>query len=291
MFKDNETWIMAGTDITQWADSTFLLSSTIGCPAPMTLKTINLSAEPGAGTNRSLAIWQGVNGVYMSDGRAPIPIHGDIKAYFDRTDPRCINSNMVGDSVGGIDPVNQEYHLLLASGTSATYPNVELVYDITRNRWFEVARPEPLQFILLVHDTLGNSYTYGFLDNGKMHRLENGTSFYGEDITHEVQFGDIPLGGGYSIETQLDRLRLITKSKTTTSNDIELTHYADGSATGEVFLLSPINSGHRVAQPIITDKLMGDTLHSFKLKMTTNDETIGFEPLVLAATFHATHED
>ncbi len=96
---------MAGQDIYQWENNTFLLSSSVGCPAPLTLKTINLRAEPGAGINRSLAIWQGTNGVFMSDGRAPIPIHGDIKEYFDPADSRCILSSEIGDSIGFIDPV------------------------------------------------------------------------------------------------------------------------------------------------------------------------------------------
>ena len=237
MFKDHETWVMAGADIEQWQDNTYLLSSSIGCPAPQTLKSINLAAEPGAGVNRSLAIWQGANGIYMSDGRAPIPIHGDIKEYFDRTDTRCIKASMVGDSVGWIDPDKNEYHWLFASGTAATTLNTELVYDIARNRWFEIDRTADLQCGVLVYDTDGNPYTYGFLDTGYMERLEYGNTFdEGVSITGTVHFGDMALAG-LQTETRVENVRLFTVAKTTTGNEVTCTHYA-GTGTVETAVAS-----------------------------------------------------
>lgn len=290
MFKDFETWVMAGTDIEQWENNTFLLSSTIGCPAPLTLKTINLHAEPGTGINRALAIWQGANGIYMSDGRAPIPIHGDIKEYFDPTDSRCIRASKVGDSVGFIDPEKQEYHWLFASGAAVTTLNKEMVYDIARNRWFEIDRDSDLQFGILVNDTDGNSYNYGFLDTGYMERLEYGTDFDGTAITHTLQTGDIA-PEGLAVETRLSDFRLITVAKTTTSEDITLTHYSDGNSSGTDHTLSPANSGYRLAQPGFDDKLDADPFHSIKLTMSTDNETIGFEPLAMILTHHAMGED
>jgi hypothetical protein len=290
MFKDNETWVMAGQDIKQWAENTFLLSSSIGCPAPLTLKTINLHAEPGAGVNRALAIWQGANGVYMSDGRAPIPIYGDIKEYFDERDSRCIKSSMIGSSVGFVDPKRQEYHLLIASGSAATTLNTELVYDIARNKWFEINRSADLQCGVTVHDTDGNSYTYGFLDTGYTERLEYGTDFDGTDITHTVQFGDLPLGG-LATETRLDWMRLITVAKTTTTSDITMTHYADTATASTTKTMDPTNSGYRIAEPDFDDKLNGDPFHSFKFEITTDNESIGFEPLALVVAFHPMGQD
>ena len=291
MFKDTETWIMAGTDINQWADNTFLLSSSIGCPAPLTLKTINLSVEPGAGINRNLAIWQGTNGVYMSDGRAPIPIHGDIDAYFNPTDTRCIKASKIGDSVGFIDPINNEYHLLIASGTAATTLNTELVYDIHRNKWFEIDRTVDLQCGVLVRDTDGNSYNYGFLDTGYMERLSYGTDFDGNDIVHTVQTGDFSLAD-LAYETQLRKVKLITKAKTTTSNSVSCTHYADSCTTGATAkTMSPARSGYRLAIPEFSHRLNAYPFHSLKYTMTTNNETIGFEPLASVLTFNVIRED
>jgi hypothetical protein len=275
MFKDNETWVMAGQDINAWADNTFLLSSSIGCPAPQTLRTINLAAEPGAGINKALAIWQGASGVYMSDGRAPIPIHNDINAYFDPSDSRYVGASLIGESVAFVDHTLQEYHLLLASGA-------ELVYDIHRNKWFEIDRGVDLKCGVAVHDTDGNAYCYGFLDTGYCERLENGTTFDGTTITHTLQFGDFPLGG-LAVETRLSNVKLITVAKT---NDITLTHYSDTSTTGTAKTMAHTNSGYRLAFPQFTEKLNGDPFHSFKLETTA-----GFEPLALIATAHPVRED
>ncbi len=281
MFKDNETWIMAGQDIDQWENNIFLLSSSIGCPAPLTLKTINLAAEPGAGINRSLAIWQGANGIYMSDGRAPIPIHGDIKELFDPTDSRCITASKIGDSIGWIDPLLQEYHWLSDVG--------EWVYDIHRNRWWEAERVVDLQCGVLVHDTDGNAYNYGFLDTGYMERLENGTTFDGNDIVHTLQFGDMALAD-LAFETRLSKVKLIVKAKTTTTT-VSCTHYANGCTTGATAkTMSPARSGHRIAMPEFTHRLNG-LFHSLKFVSTADTGTIIFEPLAVASTHGVVRED
>jgi hypothetical protein len=292
MFKDNETWVMAGQEIDQWENNTFLLSSNIGCPAPLTLKIINLNAEAGAGINRTLAIWQGADGIFMSDGRTPVPIHGEIGAYFNKADSRCINAAMIGSSVGEIDPVNQTYHWLFASGASATLLNTELVYDIKRNKWFQIYRgiDNALQSLLLVHDTNGNAYNYGFLDNGKMHRLENGTDFDGKDIEYEFHTGDIPLGG-LGVQTQIDRIRLLSVAKTSVlAENITLTHYGDMANIGTEHTLSPTNSGYRIAQPVINEKL-DNYFHSFKTQMTADSGSIGCEPVALVVAHHVTKQD
>jgi len=292
LFKDNESWIMAGQDIEQWKDNIFPLSNTIGCPAPQTLKTVNLAAEPGQGINRNLVIWQGINGIYMSDGRAPIPIHRDIEKYFDRSDSSCIKASMVGDSVGFIDPVKQEYHWLFASGTSTTTLNKEMVYDIHRNKWYEIDRTSSLdlQCGMYVQDTYGNTYPYGFIDTGYIERLENGSDFDGEDIVHTVQTGDFaPLGLEYI--TQLDHLKLVAVAKATADTSVTATHYGDSYTTGTDKTLSLVNTNYRLAQPYWDEKLIGDPFHSLKFTITTDDATCGFEPLAVVATFHPLMED
>ena len=291
MFKDNETWVMTGADIDAWADNTFLLSSSIGCPAPLTLKTVNLSAEPGAGVNRALAMWQGTNGIFMSDGRAPIPVHGDISAYFDPQDSRCITASHIGDSVAEIDPVNQHYHWLFYSGTAATAINKHLVYDIKRNRWFEVDMGgKVLNFICRVHDTDGNPYVYGFRSNGKVYRMNYGATFDGEDITHTWHTGAFPLGG-LTVDTQVDRWRLIAKSRTAGSDAMTVTHYGDENEVGTDKTHAMYDSERSVVQTVKTDKLHGNSLHAWKGVTTTHDETTGPEPLALAVTYHPTHKD
>ena len=292
VFKENETWMMAGQDINQWSDNTFLISQNIGCPAPLTLKTINLAQDPGNGVNRALAIWQGANGVYISDGRAPIPIHNDIREYFDRKDSRCIKSSEIRNSTAFIDPINHEYHWIFSSGTAGT--KKELVYSIIYNGWYEVDRGtgKSIRCGCVVQDTYGNPYNYAAISGGYIERLENGTDFDGNSIVHEFQTGDFLLNGSICYETMLDRLKLITVGKSTTSNSIAVTHYGDGCTTGTTLkTFSPAKSGYRIAEPYTTDKLGGYTFHSLKFSMSTNDETIGFEPLAIGTTYHIMRED
>jgi hypothetical protein len=215
--------------------------------------------------------------------------YGDIKAYFDPQDSRCIKTSKIGDSVGFVDPTRQEYHLLIASGTSATTLNTELVYDIARNKWFEIDRTADLQCGVTVHDTDGNSYIYGFLDSGYMERLENGTTFDGTDIIHTVQFGDIALGG-LAFETRLSALSLLAVAKSTPSN-VTFTHYSDTKSSGVDKTMSQVNSGYRITMPGFTDKFDADPFHGFKFTITTSAETIGFEPLAVVASFHQTSEE
>ncbi len=172
--------------------------------------------------------------------------------------------------------------MLFASGSSATTLNTELVYDIARNKWFEIDRTSDLQCGVTVHDTDGNGYAYGFLDTGDMERLEYGTTFDGTTITNTVYTGDIPLGG-LSVESRLSELRLITVAKT---GDVTLTHYSDTCTTGTDFTMSEARTGYRVAIPKFNDKLDSDPFHSFKLVTTGS-----FEPLAMVATFHPTHAD
>ena len=220
----------------------------------------------------------------MSDGRAPIPIHGDIAEYFDKRDARCETASKVGDAIGWVDPVNNEYHLLIASGTAATTLNTELVYDIHRNKWYEMERVVDLQCGILVHDTDGNPYNYGFLDTGYMERLEYGTTFDGNSIVHTVQTGDFAMADLLT-ETRIGDIKLIMVAMTATASSITMTHYGDASTTGTDLTLLPYRTGYRVAQPIEVDKMNGDPFHCIKIAMTTTDETIGFEPLALAMGF------
>ncbi|MCE5226680.1 MAG: LamG domain-containing protein [Porphyromonadaceae bacterium] len=293
VFKDNETWVIAGQDIDQWNDNIFAISTIIGCPAPQTLRTINLVSDNNTGINRSLAIWQGANGVYMSDGRAPLPIYGDIEAYFDPNDARCIKASMVGDSEAWIDQTKQEYHLKIASGTSATSLNTELVYDVKRNKWFLIDRGtgNNLQCGVSVTDTYGNNYTYGFLDTGYTERLEYGNDFDGVDITSNFKTGDFTLMDSLAHETRLSDVKLIEVAKTTTTNSATFTHYANTSTSGTAKTMLPTNSGKRVAFPYFDEKLNGDPFHSIDISMVTDNETIGFEPIAIVVGFHATHQD
>lgn len=295
-FKNNEMWALSGNAPDTW--ELYRISEVVGCPAHKTLTFVNLPTENAApGGNRNLAIWQGSDGIYMSDGRAPVPVHFDIENYFDKNKPECIPASMIGQSVGFYDPTNYEYHWLFASGATATTLNKELVLNIRLMKWFEIDRGTGyyLQHGMNVRDSYGNAYTYGFLDTGYMEHLEYGTTFDGGSIIHELWTGEIaPYEGSVWYETQLRTVNLIMAAKTVTANSVSVTHYGDSSTTantGTPFYLSPASSGKRLA---FTSKRRVEGLfvfHSLKFNMTTYNETVGFEPMFLVMEYQVRSQD
>lgn len=290
--KKKETWALIGNSPEDWVK--FQASSVIGCVAPLTMIVISLGQELASAANRNVAIWQTESSIIMFDGRSFTPIHNDIANYFDQRESESINTSKISDSVSFYDPLNHEYHWKFASGSSTTL-NEEWAFDLKRLKWFKVERTatKKLQFGLTLYDTSGNAYTYGTIDTGYMERLENGTDFDGEDIVHTLQTGDFPLGeAGIDYNTEIRKIKLGTVAKTTTSSSITGTHYGEAISTAaeDTITLSPSRSGYRVAKPSASVKWPGIS-HSIKLSISTDDETIGFEPLFLSGFYKVIRED
>jgi len=247
LFKDNETWLVSGV-APDW--TVYKLSSEIGCPAPATLRTVHVPVGVVPEMDRNIAIWQGTNGIYVSDGRSPVPIHSDIENFFDKRSSSCIKASMLGSSVGFIDKENLEYHWLFASGTSTTL-NEEWVFDIKRWRWYEIERGsgKALQCGFGVQDTYGNTYTYGGIDTGYLERLGYGTTFDGTGIAQTFRTGDFPMTDILD-ETAVRYINLVTVAKESTSNSITATHYVNTQTTGTDYTMSPLSSGYRVANNV-----------------------------------------
>jgi hypothetical protein len=99
------------------------------------------------------------------------------------------------------------------------------------------------------------------------------------------------LAGSAMYRSEIRNLKLMGVAKTTTSNSITLTDYVDGSTTGKVVTaISPKKSGYRIYKSNRSLALTGVT-HGFKAEMTTSDETIPFEPLVLSGLYKVIGED
>lgn len=284
--KLHETWILSGSGPEDWVQ--YKAANNIGCAAHLTMQRINLGFEPQAGQNRYVAIWQASEGIYIFDGKNFRPIHGDISNYFDHQDVNSINEDKLKDSVAFFDENNLEYHWLFANGSSTTL-NKELVYNLRYQKWYEIDRNtgKALQFGFTVTEDSGDRINYGTIDTGYMERLENGTAFDGSDIVHELHTGDMALAkNSITTQTELRNIKLIAIAKSTTTNDITLTHYGDSSTTGTSYTdLSTSNSGFRL---IDVTRSLGSgprTFHSIKFNMTTNDETIGFEPLFIGLAY------
>ncbi len=294
VLKQNSCHIIEGTNPENWR--VVNLTDNIGCNAPATLVRSSLGIESAALQRRQVCIWQGSSGLYMFDNTSIHPISDDIGYYFDQRNADSINLSYAHLSTGffAINDGEHFYHWCFASGASTTL-NKEWVLDIKRQRWFEVARGtgKAIQGGLQVVDTNGNAYSYGYEDNGFMQRLNNGTTYDGNDIVYTFATGDVLPAGTINTLTSVDSVRLATVSKETTSNSIKVYHYGDTkdvATTDQVantayYTLSTANVGSRLAFPFKRVNTPPHMTHKLKCVMTTNDETVGFEPLYVGGFY------
>ena len=285
-FKVNAIYGLTGNSIDNY--NMFTISESTGCPAPLTLETTILHTEE---RSYSIAIWQGANGIYIYNNFVIVPIHHQIRNFFDEneTNVRKLNPSYIKNSVSFIDEEKTEYHWLFADGSSTGTLNREFVFDLKKYKWFEIPRGsgKELQCGFEVIDTNGYNYIYGTIDTGYMERLENGTDFDGTAIAYEFWTGDFPLyEKSFMYETLIRKLGFIMKAKTTTANVATVTLYGDGNNTGTAIDsangFDPTKSGYRIANIIKSvGGLNPHIFYSFKGTMSTNNETVGFEPLML----------
>lgn len=282
VLKNNSTFLVTGE--TPEDRSVITISNKVGCNAPLTLVGSSIGLEFAPLQSRQVAMWQGNAGIYMWDGTSIIPISDSISNYFDQSRPEAINLNNADKSQGFFavhDDVHY-YHWLFNSKATATADlDTELVFDLKRQGWFDVSRgTQQLQAgASIVATDTGVTYAYGAVDTGNLLRLDNGNTFDGEGIKSVFETGDIPLSGNIMTETKLRFLRLVMKAKSTTTNEVEMTHYVD-AGTGTSFDMSPARAGFRLAMPVEGRNASG-TFHRFRASMTTTNENRGFEPMGL----------
>ena len=285
--KKHETWmIVPGATGAQQ----FRISDKVGCVAPGTMKATHLgSLEQGLG--KSVVMWQGADGIYLFDGKAPVKISGDIDDLFLKSNASGLHNSYIDVSMAEFDIENWEYHWFCRTGASGAW--AEWVFDLKRGKWYEVSRgaAKMLKCGINVMDTVGNFYMYGGIATGYLERLENGTAFDGNDIVHTLRTGDFVLNEGKVSRTAVIRnARLVGMAKNTTANEIAATYFKDtNTSADESYTISPAASGKRLFQD---DHGMGREgkaiFHSFNFSMTTDDETIGFEPIFLSVLYKET---
>jgi hypothetical protein len=293
LFKFNEIWgLVRGAD--GWQK--YRVASTIGCNAPKTLKTVVIPplTEDKSG-NRNVAVWmKSSDGVYISDGRHPIMVSHDIRDLFDQNSSRHINQDYGEEASAWIDQSKLEYHLVVAlTDGSVTTNDAEFVLDLRRWKWYEVDRGtgKKIQCGVSVTDEFGNNYTYGFIDSGYMERLEYGTTFDGNSIVSNYQFGDFTLVDGDILsETRMRKLIAFMVAKTTTIANSTITHTVDTATSGTAYTADPTLSGRRVTYPVNDANSTVGVFHSFEGTITTTDETKGFEPLALGIFYEYVRE-
>lgn len=295
VLTDNSAHVVQGDNPENW--EIVNLPGGIGCNAPYTLAVSTLGLEFAPLQRKQVAIWQGSSGIYMFDNSAILPISGDISNYFDQSQSDSINLSKSSESFGWFEIENGEhhYHWAFASGSSTTLDK-EMVFDLKRQKWFEFDRgaTKRLQGGGMANDTNNNTYNYGFEDNGYLQQLNSGTDFDGVAISYHLETGDILPADDINILTILDILRLVTVSKTTTTNPIKVEHFGDTATAATVdntnnnafYNFTTKRTGYRVAMPSLKINTPPHVFHRLKFTISTNDESgNGFEPLYIGGFF------
>lgn len=290
--KKNEVWLVDGTKVENYTK--YKISDNYGCVAPGTMKSCDMGYEMAPGLLKHILVWQAENAIVAFDGNAINPISDDIENYFDESKSECIPKTMIDKSEGFYDSSNYEYHWLFASGSSATTLNKEFVYNLTQKKWFEINRGtgKYIQIGFEGRDADGNNVTFGGIDTGYIEKLEEGTTFDGSDITSRYRIGDVPLAD-WSFQTKIRKIKHLAVAKTTTTNNVAITHYGDGiiTATDAALSVSANSSGKRVAIDNKSVDWGNNVFHSIDCSLTTNDEECGYEPIGLAIMYKVIRED
>jgi len=265
-----------------------LLSSAVGCRAPLTMATVPVG-DLGGGVRRQIAVWESQRGIEVFDGAAlldPLLSH-DIR---DKFDPLHANYAGSANNAGFYDSVQDEYHWLPVG-------SAEWVYSFKYKKWYQPVRgtAKYLYGGFPVMDTSGNCYSYGFDNAGFVYRLENGTDFDGNAIAHVLNTGSIALNENrISEETTLRMVKVVQVAKNITANSMTVTHFGDTATTGNVVdaAFSPAASGKRLRTRILNAGSKGPHVHhEFQLALTTNDEVSGCEPIYIVAYYDGERQD
>lgn len=285
--KAGEVHLLEGNGSTSDPYRTRLLSSAIGCRAPLTMTTIPVG-DLGNGVRRQIAVWESQRGIEVFDGAAlmdPLLSH-DIR---DKFDPR--NANYAGSSsnTGFYDAVYDEYHWCPV-GTA------EWVFSFKYKKWYQGVRgtAKYLYGGIPVMDTIGNTYVYGFDNAGYVYRLENGTDFDGNDIVHTLKTGAIALNENkISEQTTLRMVKVVQVAKNVTGNLMTVRHFGDTDTTGNSLgTIDPAATGKRLRSAILNAGSKGPHVHhEFQLSMTTDDEVSGCEPIYIVAYYDGERQD
>jgi len=285
LYKKSETWMLTwvnSSEGTVW--ERYMISDTVGCPAPGTIQTSSVSFDGSINQTRNISIWQSHDGIYISDGRTPLCVSTDIETVFDQNETTHVNLVMIDKNMAFVDKRRNEYHWLWASGTSTTLDK-EYVLDLKRWKWFEIDRTVDLQCGVNVTDSYGNNYNYGFIDTGYIEYLENGQTMDGTAITQTLWTGDqILIENDIFTQTRVEKFVLVALSRNSDTS-ATITNYLDAASSGTAHSVTVSDASHRLVQ--VVDDIYSEpaVFHSFKVQMTTDSENKGLVPMFLGAYY------
>ncbi len=168
VWKEDSVWLLEGYSPQTFG--TLRIADTIGLASPKSAVVVE-TGYPAMKTDEplSIALWQDTDGVYVLDGRKPKKISMPVDHYFNTEYATAIAAASINNRQSFVDPLNNEYHLLL--------PTSELVYNYIRAEWYPPwERDIDLLCGLSFRGTDNRYYVYGGDANGHVFRLETDTS-------------------------------------------------------------------------------------------------------------------
>ena len=285
--KAQETYLLSGYDAETY--QIYRLSGGIGCPAPLTIDTVEIGYGSEQAELRCIALWLSYVGPVVCDTATVTPLPG-MECYFDRNDSRCINWSAVEKACAVVDLEHLEYHLCFPSGSGQTVNNVWLVFDLMKRRWYRrVANDNqyPQAFCRVV-STNGTPYIFASYDDGHLRRVNTGDTWDtgGTPIACIVDTADVlPTGEMWDV-TRLRYLKLLANVASDMS--VTLTHYKNGASSGtslSAAALSATNRHSRHTQPI------SQAAFSHKLRLAFAAPAGGATLLGMAWKFTVERED
>lgn len=230
VFKARDLFMLVGNTPSDF--EIYTVSTTIGCPAPLTIASAELGLEVGQGLTRNIAMWISHSGPIMFDGAILKPITG-IEAYFDPTDGRYVEWTAMADKARGwVDLVRKEYNVLLPSGAGATDVNVWLVYDLMRKKWFkkDTGTADDVRCGWNVEYSNNKQSMYGAIDGGFMLELERGTTWSGIGINQKLRTGDFWPSENIWDVACVRKFKLYTKRMAESGVSLAFSYYTDTTA-------------------------------------------------------------
>lgn len=176
VFKRREVWMMEGDSPDTFG--TLLLDDTLGCVAPETAKLVRtwVNLPDGRRDFRHAVFFLSHDGLWGCDGVKCWKISEDIDNYFNPKDTSTvIKAGYRDDSSAFFDPIENEYHLFIWSGSTPTL--LEFVYNTEHQKWTG-------PFDRLTDCVCGESVidgnddrcSYGGGTDGRLYRLEIGSN-------------------------------------------------------------------------------------------------------------------
>ena len=243
LLKKTQTFLLLGDGPS--GDDPFRVlpvSNNIGCPAPLTLAT----AEVSFGTSerqatKNIAMWLSYAGPIFFNGSVIIPI-GGIDSYFDPSDTNYIGAENIEKAVGWYDITYKEYNLIVGTNW--------FVFSFSEKKWFQKYSPTLPAVGFQVADTNGSKYIYSGTTTGFLMRQENGTTWAetGNGIEQIIRTGDFfPIAGKdgqfdpwYTVRMRRLKVAYRVMSEAVT---LDINHYVNSSVSAIALAVVPLDEG------------------------------------------------